>query len=177
MNNIEWQQCSEPELLLEFVQERAGSRKLRGLAVACCRRIWKHFNRDCRRAVDVAAGIVNGSNNDADRRHVAEVVRSQCLYLDGDSVADDRLTGFALEAALCTTFSDEDHSTVPNYAAVCAAATMRAVREVIYAEQELNGKSDEACDLAADQEQQWQCDTIRRMFDKLGPQCDRQGTP
>jgi hypothetical protein len=39
MTEQEWLECSDPEKLLRFLKGRAGERKLRLFACACCRRI------------------------------------------------------------------------------------------------------------------------------------------
>ena len=40
MTEQEWLQATEPTPMLEFLHDKAGERKLRLFAVACCRRIW-----------------------------------------------------------------------------------------------------------------------------------------
>jgi hypothetical protein len=41
MTEIEWNDCSDVNRMIEFLAPRAGERKLRLFAVACCRRIWR----------------------------------------------------------------------------------------------------------------------------------------
>src|SRR4051812_20386349 len=40
MTEAEWLACTSPWEMLEFLERRASSRKLRLFAVACCRRAW-----------------------------------------------------------------------------------------------------------------------------------------
>ena len=40
MTEAEWRTCTEPQVMLEFLRDRAGDRKLRLFLCACCRRLW-----------------------------------------------------------------------------------------------------------------------------------------
>ena len=46
MTEAEWLACTDPALMLDFLRTTASDRKLRSLAVACCRRIWHVLHYD-----------------------------------------------------------------------------------------------------------------------------------
>jgi hypothetical protein len=57
----EWNACTDPEPMLEFLRGKASKRKLRLFGIACCRRIW-HLMTDerCRSGVDAAERFADG---------------------------------------------------------------------------------------------------------------------
>ena len=62
MTESEWQRCSEPHALLEFLKSggKPSDRKLRLFAVACSRRMWGWIDALGRAAVDVAENLADG---------------------------------------------------------------------------------------------------------------------
>lgn len=67
MNEVEWQTCTDPWEMLEFLGRRASDRKLQLFAAACCRRAW-HLSNDPRhrQAVEAAECFAVGVINEAE---------------------------------------------------------------------------------------------------------------
>jgi hypothetical protein len=79
MTEQEWMDCTDPQDMLEFLRDRAGERKLRLFAVACCRRIG-HLRSDerCRgaaEAVEAAESFADGQTPGADLAAAREAAR------------------------------------------------------------------------------------------------------
>jgi hypothetical protein len=61
MTEAEWDTSADPAALLEFLRDKAGERKLRLFACACCRRIWDLLSPDPGRpAVETAERWADG---------------------------------------------------------------------------------------------------------------------
>jgi len=60
MTEQEWQSCTDPQLMLEFLKSKASHRKLRLFAVACCRRVWDCLDDLGHGAVEMAELFADG---------------------------------------------------------------------------------------------------------------------
>jgi hypothetical protein len=61
VTETEWNSCTDPNSMLEFIQNRASERKLRLFGAACCRRVWRLMTDPRhRRAVEAAERLADG---------------------------------------------------------------------------------------------------------------------
>lgn len=67
MTEAEWLACNDPRPMLKFLRAKAGDRKIRLFAAACCRRAWHHIKNEQRRhAVVVAEQYAEGTVGEDD---------------------------------------------------------------------------------------------------------------
>jgi hypothetical protein len=74
MTEEQWLGCSDPGLMLDFLTGKAGDRKLRLFACACCRRIWHLLvHKDSFNSVEVGERYAEGTATDDDLRLADEL--------------------------------------------------------------------------------------------------------
>lgn len=66
MTEADWLACTDPAPMLAFVRGRTSARRLRLIAVACCRRL-EYLSREAEAALDVAERFADGTASDGDR--------------------------------------------------------------------------------------------------------------
>lgn len=61
MTEKEWFDCTDPQLMVEFIREKATDRKLRLSAIACCRSVWHLLpDRRSRKTVEIIERYADG---------------------------------------------------------------------------------------------------------------------
>jgi hypothetical protein len=74
----EWNRCTDPQKMLEFLRGKAGERKLRLFAVAACRRIWHlPIEAPARRAVEVVERYADGAASPEELEEAGRPLRWQ----------------------------------------------------------------------------------------------------
>jgi hypothetical protein len=68
MTADEWERCTDPGKMLDFLRGKASDRKVRLFAVACCRRAWHLLTEPCRKALATAERFADGQVSDARRK-------------------------------------------------------------------------------------------------------------
>jgi hypothetical protein len=101
VTEAEWLNCTNPQPMLEFLRGKASDRKLRLLAVACCRRVQHRLrNAASERALDLLEFFADGSASH--RQLKAAVWEAQQTAVQADEQAVDNQSkdkGFRASAA------------------------------------------------------------------------------
>jgi hypothetical protein len=91
MTEQEWQACTDPKPMLEFLRGKASDRKLRLFAVACCRRIWPHLKDERSRGlVEVFEKLADGVVTLAKLRTAIEraVIAQEAIHWEGGDAVE-----------------------------------------------------------------------------------------
>jgi hypothetical protein len=96
VTEAEWQTCTNPNWMLDYIQAGASERKLRLYACADCRRLWHLLESRSRRLVEVAERFADGAATAAER----EAAQA------GAAAAVQESEGPARSAALAAAWAD-----------------------------------------------------------------------
>jgi hypothetical protein len=66
MTEADWNACTDPQPMLEFLRGKASERKLRLFAVACCRQIWELLVQEGQDAVEASESYADGVIGDSE---------------------------------------------------------------------------------------------------------------
>jgi hypothetical protein len=127
MTEAEWQACTDPQPMLDFLRGRVSERKLRLFAAACCRRAWHLlFHEWSRRAVEAAERSADGTLEEEELARAASAAGSAALYqLAGPLPTSAGALRSAAFAAL-NAAHDDPHTAADNAAANVASAAYHA---------------------------------------------------
>src|SRR5262245_21415677 len=108
MTEAEWNNCTDVEEMLEFLQDssQTSDRKLRLFSVTCCRRVWRLLNYIECEAVILMERFLEGLADESERAAAFEAVRQRAPDVYGSEdcpIAQDLLdrdARFAAEAVL-----------------------------------------------------------------------------
>ena len=67
MTESEWNKCTDPVFMLEFLRGKVNDRKVRLFSCACCRRIWHLLSEQSRDVVMLAERYADGLVSDEER--------------------------------------------------------------------------------------------------------------
>jgi hypothetical protein len=106
MTEAEWLECNDPTPMLEYIKGRGSERKIRLLAVACCRTYSKYFsNEESWEAVEVASQVADGIAQSGERERAFEAAHHAANWTYN--------AGAEMEAAAFTCGTREQVNEVP----------------------------------------------------------------
>lgn len=145
MTESEWQTCTDPQRMLDFLQRKASDRKLRLFAVACCYSVWNLLSQKrMRKVVKLCELFADGLATDEEFRDAVEATGRPGANSPPRRWSDKQLTLWYMAwtaARACCCDSGE---------------TLRdAIRESTWAISEVRSIAEVACHL---------CDLLRDIF-------------
>ncbi len=103
MTEADWNTCTDPKLMLEFLRHKASDRKLRLFACGCCRLVWHLLSEEgSRKAVETAEQFADATLPEAERRAASLAAVAASASIPRDSTAQ----AVAAQAAAATLADD-----------------------------------------------------------------------
>lgn len=163
MNEHEWNECREPQPMLEFLRNsgRLTERKARLVAAGCCRQIWRLFTDEaCRRAVEVSETFADGLAPAEELRIAVAGANQVALATYSGGRAPDT-AAYATSTAVDATSVHARTALFNTLSTAVSAAASAATRVV------LDDSYDAEYDKAAVTASGEQCDLLRDLFGPL----------
>jgi len=81
MDGSEWQTCTDPKHMIEFVQDKVSDRKLRLFAVEMCESVWRHYDHPEKAAVlELLSSYAEGKAVQQDVKQACEVYDDSAFF-------------------------------------------------------------------------------------------------
>lgn len=180
MTQVEWRSCNDPGQMLTWLAGRASDRKLRLFACACCRRIWHLLDEEpSRRAVQTAEQFADGLGSPeqlararAEARQVTwdaiQRVRTEWSMPRVNESA--RVAWVAVWAACAAEETAEariwsEEQARPGYPNAGSCLPLRTAQVVSWARTVAVEQGLDPNRTTGEQEESYQCDLLRDMFE------------
>lgn len=163
MNESEWHESDDVNVMLEFLHGKMSDRKLRLFACACCRSVW-HLLEDerSRKAVEIEEAYVDGAVEEALRRSTARDAHNAAAELNSrPSVVGNERASQAVTLAATAAVEVLQDSSVHGVATSAELAARSTAKSVATARKHMARSNGEAGRPTAKRERTCQCQLLR----------------